>query len=255
MAEQQPTEESTLPALEAREALYRADRSRIVATIREHERTFKKPSFMAYAVLFYFAAIIDIVSIIEAITNLTGIGLVIMVIVNIFTGLAFWGASILVGRKVRKMGKASEQVAHLAESTTQTVLRLRTYYARAIRISRKVKVLRKPVRRIALALRKFTRKTRSPAIKMLFAGIFEAIPYLDLFPWQLVGSYLTYRDHHSAYQEGREQLRSLQEALAAQDEEFGESQIAEYESLLAQTDLEEETGEEEESGEELPLAA
>lgn len=221
--------------IEAQTAYYKAERAQTASMLREAQSIVKKPSFFLYFFLFYLAVVIDVWGVVQLLFDATGIGLIIVTIINIIFGCVFWCLAFLIGRPIKKMDRIGKRTSDAAQQTVQKIASMRTRYASAIKFSRKVKVLRKPVRKIALMVRKFTKKTRSPLIKMGIAEILEVIPLIELAPWQTLAVYSMYKDHRSAYLDGLEQLQYLQETLAAQDEEFNESQVQEYEQLLAQT--------------------
>ncbi len=200
--------------------------------IAETTQQIKKPSFLGYLLLFFLAAILDIIDLIE----FTGVGIIISKIIQVFATIFFVSIAFLVNKKIKRMRMASDFLDMRAKRILLRVQQLRTRYAAAIKLSRKVKFLRKPVRKFALATRKISKAiTRNPIGKSLLANVLEFIPLVGVLPFQMISVYLMYRDHKKTYAESLATVPEYQEAKAAEEEEFNNEQVELYERIMAES--------------------
>jgi len=104
-----------------------------------------------------------------------------------------------------------KNVAHLERRTVQI-----TRLAGKFSSSRVIKKL-KPIKALRTSAAKILRVTRrNPATKFLGAAIANMIPLLDLFPWQIIGVWLSYRDERETYADAAKVADDLLEEAPAQ---------------------------------------
>jgi hypothetical protein len=226
-------------------AHYRAQR-RELDEIKDASKEVKPPSKLKYASLFVMSASLDIVDWL----GLTGIGLILTYALKIvFAPILFmagWGAN----SRIKEMNKfKSKAFAHI-EAIEKRIIFYARNYQRALKLARRYKFLRKPVRKVALRIAR-ARKTavrkvgqivsRNPLMKNMAAIIADFIPLIDIIPWRTLGIYLTYRDEKKTFEETQPVAEELANAKAEELETAGQYR----ESLLEQEAEEAEEREEE----------
>ncbi len=220
------------------ELLFNQSRQQENQSIQQALRELKKvkePSRFAYFILISTSALSDILDIVEALFLLftgTSSGLV-SIPLAIFVSIVFIIVGYIENGKLQKRAKASAVLLEKIDHIDQRIRSYRKMYTTALRVGRKIKPLRKPLRQFALGMKKFTSKNKILS-KVIRNSIFQVIPFLDLWPWQTIATWQTYKARKQAYLEAQEEMRILYQAQKEQDIAFQESQILQRE-LLQQT--------------------
>jgi hypothetical protein len=172
-----------------------------IDVVHQEGKAYGKPSRFKYFVLFLLASIVDLLNLL----TLTGFGyaisVIVSVVITIIMYLLFWFTN---GKQKRAneyqqkivafTQELQKNIAHLERRTVQ-ITRLAGKFSnnKIIKKLKPVKALRKGAAKIL----KVTR--RNPMTKFLGSAIANMIPILDLFPWQIIGVYLSYRDERETY--------------------------------------------------------
>ncbi len=194
--------------------------------------TIKPPSKILYLFWGYFALTSDILSIVGDLGDLTGIGLILVTLIELAIQAGFLTTGYLATGKIRKLQQAT--LSHEQEITrAQNVIQqYRQGYARALRAGRKVKALRAPLRALSTKKSKFSKI--NPFKRFALTAAAEIVPIFNALPWQLYGVYHMYKSHKTAYQEA---LEFREESILAQQEEEAElaqtQQFQEEEEIAA----------------------
>lgn len=186
----------------------------------------RPPSKPKYAFLFLVALIGDLVDWL----SLTGIGLIVTYLVDIFVGVVLLLAGVRANSKLKAIKKFQDEISQNLAHIERRLVFYAQNYRRALVASRKVKVLRRPVRQIALKISKLIKSVgRNPAMKNMAAIVADLFPFLELVPWRTLSIYLTYRDESKTYEES---LPFIEEYALAKNEELTASQ--EYRQTMAE---------------------
>ena len=181
----------------------------------EAERVVKPPSGFKYFCLYSLAIIGDLVDY----AQLTGVGLILTWGVTLIISPILFFSGLGVNKRVKLMREFQENIqtniAHIAR-LVQTYTRR---YVMAIRMSRKIGVLRRPVRKAALKVARVRKIVlRNPATKNTMAIIADLIPILSLLPWRTIGVYLMKKDEMRTFLETQEVLPEYMEVKASEIE-------------------------------------
>ena len=186
--------------------------------IQEISQNLNPPSKLKY---FFFGFIAFFADIVDVAAALTGIGIVFSLIVDIVVAPILFFAGWNANSRIKAIRKSADNIHIHIEKLGRRIIQIRNIYARSLRLARKIPVLRKSVRKVALAIRSARLKmARNPLFKNVAAITADLVPYLDLMPWRTVAIYLTYRDEKKSYEEI---LENVDLALAA------ENQVIQYE--------------------------
>ncbi len=204
---------------------YARTRKELVEIQTEADRSVKPPSGVLYFFLYGFSIAGDIIDL----ADFTGIGIIVSFVVDIFIGIVLFFAGRAARDRIKSMNQFQDSLHRHIEKIERRIVTLRNAYARALKVSRKVKFLRKPVRKLALRLSRIRKSiTRNPLTRTMAATILDLIPYVGIFPWRTISIYMMKRDEMRAFQEAQGMLPEYQ---AAKEEEAAEaSQLAEAES-------------------------
>lgn len=187
----------------------------------------KPPSKILYLFWGYFAFVSDILSIVGNFADLTGIGLIIVTLIELAIEAGFVTTGYLASGKIRKLQQAT--LAHEQETAMaqNAIKQYRQTYAQALRAGRKVKALRGPLRALSVKTSKFSKI--NPFKRFVFTAAAEIVPVFNILPWQLFGVYRMYQSHKDAHQEA---LEFREESILAQREE--EAELAQMQQLQAE---------------------
>ncbi len=187
-------------------------------------RVVKPPSGTLYFFLYGLAGIGDILDFL----TLTGIGAIISFIVDLFIGAILFFAGRSARSRMESMNQFQDGLYQHIERIEKKITTYRNAYARVLRVSRKVKILRKPVRKLALRLSKLRKSVaRSPLGRTVAAIVADLIPILDLVPWRTLNIYMTKRAEMRAFQDAQNMLPEYMGAKADEIEAANDLQEAE----------------------------
>lgn len=182
--------------------------------VTEASRAIKPPSFFLYISLYGLSIIGDILDF----ANLTGVGVVVSIVVDLFIGTILFFAGRAAKNRVDTMNRFQNDLHDKIQNIENKIVTYRKAYAGALKLARKVKFLRKPTRVIALRFAKLRRSiARNPSARTIAAIGADLIPILDLLPWRTINIYFMRRDEMRAYKEAKEMLP---EYLAAKADEI-----------------------------------
>ena len=174
-----------------------------IAEVYQEGMSYGKPSKFKYFILFFLAIIVDIVDFAE----ITGFGLFIAktvaIVCTVIMYLIFWFSN----TKQKKAADYQKNVESFLRDLQINVAHLERRLVQISRLTGKLSKNRfikklKPVRALrrgAASVIKFTR--RSPATRFLGAAIANLVPILSLLPWQIIGTWLSYRDENETYKD------------------------------------------------------
>ena len=187
-------------------------------------RTVKPPSGTLYALLYTLAIIGDILDWL----TLTGFGAIVSFIVDLFIGAILFFAGRAAKNRMEAMNEFQDSLHKHIQNLERKIVAYRNAYARIIKTSRKIKILRKPVRKIALRLSRLRKSiARSPLGKTVASVIADLVPILDLMPWRTINIYYMKKAEMQAFQEAQNMLPEYMSAKADEIEAANDLQEAE----------------------------
>lgn len=194
-------------------------------TVTAQESNLKKPGKIAYFILFYISVVADIVSFLEKFVEVTGVGLLIVFLLNLAFSIFFFIFNWHLGRKIKHMRLGRENLEKITERTLQRATKYRRMLAFVLKRLRRYRAGRqflksKLGRKFVSGTRVVAKSTRSPVLRTAFAAIAELVPILDLVPWYTLGTYLTYRDHKREYENSKITLAETYPALEEEAEQI-----------------------------------
>jgi len=130
--------------------------------------TAKPPSRFAYMVFSIFSGLIDILDFFELGADATGVGLIVVILLDIVIAAIFITLGYFASGKIQKMHKAAGDAAKTRNSLT-------------------------PEDRLTNRINPFN--------KVLRNSILQIIPIIDLWPWQFMAARALYKAHQEAYEE------------------------------------------------------
>jgi len=186
-------------------------------------RKIKRPSRFAYFFLISASVIADLFDIVEAVFLITtgASSELISFWVALVISIVFIIIGLFEGGKVTRAGKASDHLNQRIEHINQRITNYRRIYAGALRAGRKIPLLRKPVRTFALSMRKITGKSR-----VLRNSLLQLIPLIDLWPWQTIATWQTYKARKQTYENAQEEIRLHRQMVEEERSEFQQLQEA-----------------------------
>ena len=187
-------------------------------------RTVKPPSGTLYALLYTLAIIGDVLDWL----TLTGFGAIVSFIVDLFIGAILFFAGRAAKNRMEAMNEFQDSLHKHIQNLERKIVAYRNAYARIIKTSRKIKILRKPVRKIALRLSRLRKSiARSPLGKTVASVIADLVPILDLMPWRTINIYYMKKAEMQAFQEAQNMLPEYMSAKADEIEAANDLQEAE----------------------------
>jgi hypothetical protein len=166
-------------------------------------RVVKPPSGILYFFLYLLAGIGDVLDWL----TLTGFGAIISFIVDLFIGAILFFAGRAARDRMKAMNEFQDSLHQHIQNIERKILAYRNAYAKILRASRKVKILRKPVRKLALRFAKLRKSiTKSPLGRTVAAIIADLIPILDLMPWRTINIYMMKKAEMLAFQDAQNML-------------------------------------------------
>ncbi len=190
----------------------------------------KPPSKIWYFLWGYFAFVSDVLSVVGNLADLTGIGLVIVTLIELAIQAGFLTTGYLATGKIRKLQQATLSYEQDIARAQNAIKQYRQAYARALRAGRKVKALRAPLRALSIKKSKFSKI--NPFKRYALTAAAEIVPIFNILPWQLYGVYRMYKSHKAAH---REALEFREESVQAQQEEGAE--LAQMQQLQAEEEI------------------
>ena len=188
------------------------------------KNTVKPPSGTLYAFLYGLAIIGDVVDWL----TLTGIGAVISFVVDLFIGAILFFAGRAARSRMEAMGQFQDSLHQQIRNVETKIQAYRNAYARILRVSRKVKILRKPVRKIALRFSRLRKSAmKSPLGRTVSSIIADLVPILDLMPWRTINIYMMKKQEMLAFQDAQNMLPEYMGAKADEIEAANDLQEAE----------------------------
>lgn len=163
------------------------------------------PSYVKYGIVSLLGLITESTDFLD----LIGIGMVISKPVSLFLTfvifLIFWltntrqkGADNYVGKAEKVVEAITANLAHIERRAFQAAKIARRFGA--TRFAARIRVSSRLIR-------------RNPLFKFAVAGAANLIPFLAVFPWVLLGIYLSYRDEKKSYQNARETATEIAEQI------------------------------------------
>lgn len=187
-------------------------------------RVVKPPSGTLYVFLYGLAIIGDVMDWL----TLTGFGAIVSFVVDLFIGAILFFAGRAATNRMEAMNEFQDGLHNKIEQIEKKVVAYRNAYARILKASRKIKVLRKPVRKLVLRFAKLRRSvTRGPLGRTVASIIADLVPILDLMPWRTINIYMMKRDEMRAFQEAQNMLPEYMSAKADEIEAANDLQEAE----------------------------
>ncbi|HAU07615.1 MAG: hypothetical protein UW46_C0002G0040 [Candidatus Yanofskybacteria bacterium GW2011_GWF1_44_227] len=187
-----------------------------VAQIKEEGHSFGKPSKIKYGILFLLATIVDALDLLA----LTGVGYFIAAVISITLSLIMLWIFWLTNTKQNDAKKYQQKLAVFLKNLEKNMAHIERRTVQISRIAHKLsrnktvrKIGGKGVAKIGRQTARIYKAARSsPLSKFIAASCANLVPALGLLPWQIIGTYLSYRDESEA----------LKDAAKAADEAFGE---------------------------------
>lgn len=163
------------------------------------------PSYAKYGIVFLLGLITESTDFLD----LLGIGIVVSKPVALFFTsvifLIFWLTNTKQKNAEDYVGKAEE----IVETVTANLAHIERRAFQGAKIARRLGATRFAARiRISSRLIK-----RNPLFKFAGAGVANLVPFLSVFPWVLLGIYLSYRDEKKSYQNARETAGEIAEQI------------------------------------------
>ncbi|MEK7151477.1 MAG: hypothetical protein AAB784_02060 [Patescibacteria group bacterium] len=187
-------------------------------------QTVKPPSKSRYALLYGLAILGDVIDL----TVFTGIGAVISFFIDIFIAIILFFAGKSASNRIKATNQFRDEMDGHIQRIEKKIIAYRNAYAKALRASRKIKILRKPIRKLALGFKSLRGSiTKNPMIRTAAAAIADIVPILDLVPWRTWSIYLLKRDEMLAFQEAQNMLSEYMSVKTAELEATNELQEAE----------------------------
>lgn len=187
-------------------------------------RVLKPPSGMLYAFLYILAIVGDILDWL----TLTGIGAVISFAVDLIIGPILFLAARAAKSRMEAMSQFQDSLHQQIQNIERKIIAYRNAYARILKASRKVKILRKPVRKIALRFSRLRKSAmKSPLGRTLASIIADLVPILDLMPWRTINIYMMKKQEMQVFQEAQNMLPEYMGAKADEIEATNDLQEAE----------------------------
>ena len=187
-------------------------------------RVVKPPSGTLYAFLYGLSIIGDALDWL----TLTGIGAIVSFIVDLFIGAILFFAGRAARSRMEAMGGFQDSLHQQIKNIETKIQAYRNAYARILRVSRKVKILRKPVRRIALRFSRLRKSVmKSPLGRTVASIIADLVPILDLVPWRTINIYYMKKAEMQAFLDAQNMLPEYTGAKADEIEAANNLQEAE----------------------------
>lgn len=163
------------------------------------------PSYVKYGIVFLLGLITESTDFLD----LIGVGILISKPVALFITfiifLIFWLTNTKQKQADDYTGKAEEMV----KAVTANLAHIERRVFQAAKIARRF-----GAKRFAARIRISSRLVRrSPLFKFAAAGAANLIPFVAVFPWVLLGIYLSYRDEKKSYQNARETASEIAEQI------------------------------------------
>lgn len=187
-------------------------------------RIIKPPSGMLYFFLYGLSGIGDILDLL----TLTGIGIIVSFVVDLFIGIILFFAGRAARDRIKTMNEFQDGLHEHIQNIERKIVAYRNAYAKVLRTSRKVKILRKPVRKLALRFSRLRKSiARSPLGRTIAAIIADLIPILELVPWRTINIYMMKKQEMRAFQDAQNMLPEYMGAKADEIEAANDLQEAE----------------------------
>lgn len=190
------------------------------------------PGWYRYYVGFGLAIIGDISDVVNVILILAfGAGIPIGWVIDIIINIPLLFLGFKSSKELKKTGSAASAITEKIQNLEQKIFLYRQRYATVLRMSRKVSVLRKPVRQVAKkfkAVRKII--TKSPVGRLVVYFVADLVPILDLIPFRTIAMWQVHKQEKLAYQEFQLLVaEDYTEARAEEEEANSELLAAEQE--------------------------
>ena len=187
-------------------------------------RVVKPPSGTLYFFLYILAGIGDILDWF----SLTGIGIIISFIADLFIGVTLFFAGRAARDRIKAMNEFQDGLHEHIQNIERKIIAYRNAYARVLKASRKVKILRRPVRKLALRFARLRKSiAKSPLGRTIAAIVADLIPILELMPWRTINIYLLKKQEMLAFQDAQNMLPEYMGAKADEIEAANDLQEAE----------------------------
>lgn len=166
---------------------------------------YSHPSYAKYGIVSLLGLITESTDFLD----LIGIGVVVSkpsaLFFTFIIFLIFWLTNTRQKRADDYVGKAEE----LVETVTANLAHIERRAFQAAKIARRF-----GAKRFAARIRISSRLVRrNPLFKFVAAGTANLIPFIAVFPWVLLGIYLSYRDEKKSYQNARETATEIADQI------------------------------------------
>jgi len=159
-------------------------------SIEKKRAELRHPSTVKYL----FLGIVSLIGDIVDLAGITGVGIAVTMVVDIFVGIILAIGGIHTRGKLEKFNKETQSLSAYAQLAEKRLLQARKTYMRVIKLSRKVKLLRAPVRKVVLSISKMRRAAKklvkvtlkSPLFRKAGAIGLDLIPLVELVPWRTI---------------------------------------------------------------------
>lgn len=199
----------------------------------------KRPSFFIYFLLYYAAAVADLLSFAEKPIEATGVGEIPVFLINLIISALFFLAGIWLNRKIKNVRLTGKQMLQVSERAAQRVSQYRQWTAATLKAIRGSGVGRrflrsKTGRGVVKATAQLARVTRFPLFRNAAAVIAEVVPILDLVPWYSLNIYWTHRDHRQEYKTSQINMATATDSLVAEGAELNDlnSSLADLKNII-----------------------
>lgn len=161
-----------------------------IQNVVEEGKSYKSPSHFKYGILFALAVIVDIIDFAE----LTGIGWFIAKIVSVLATVIILAIFLTTGGRQKSASQYRKKLEDYINTAIKNVAHAERMIMRAGKIARYLPFL-------------------SGVVKFILAALANLFPILDLFPWMVIGVWLSYRDEKNTYNNARETAVALESEL------------------------------------------
>ena len=163
------------------------------------------PSYVKYGIVSLLGLITESTDFLD----LIGIGMVISkptaLLLTFIIFLIFW----LTNTKQKKADNYVGRAEKMVEAVTANLAHIERRAFQAAKLARRF-----GAKRFAARIRISSRLVRrNPLFKFLAAGAANLIPFIAVFPWVLLGIYLSYRDEKKSYQNAQETASEIAEQI------------------------------------------
>lgn len=217
--------------LRRNEILYGRRRAALIAQARDIIENLNPPSTFRYAVVLYCSMGADIVSWLQTLLDLSGIGIILSVLIDVLIIATLGSATyFLLGKSLSELREKKKNIQGSAEQLARQLSSAQKTYAGLAKTARQTRTIMAQSKKASAASRvleesgKLRRFAQNPAGK----GVLASIPGVELVPWWTLGLVSMYFDHRREYQSAARAAEEYTEyassLIAVEDAHFELSQ-------------------------------